>query len=179
MIGRILFDGAAVDLQMMLFSLYLDTATLWLSGESSESLSGVGADKAKAFIHSFAYSLGVGGFRMALSPLRFLHYSSNWGEWNRANQAFIKKYVDLAVARQHISATTYHTQEKDGEAGTAAAKKNPALLDAMAEQSSDTAECSMPGVYCRARDPRVPDQQPFSGFWHDIRRYGSNYARKR
>lgn len=131
MIGRIPRDGAAVDLQMLLFSLYLDTATLWLFGESFESLSGAGADKAEAFIHSFAYSLGVGGFRMALGPLQFLHYSSKWRESNRANQAFIEKYVDLAVARHHNSATT---QEKAGAAG---AKKRPALLDAMAEQSSD------------------------------------------
>lgn len=131
MIERIPRDGTTVDLQTLLFSLYLDTATLWLFGESFESLSGAGAHKAEAFIHSFAYSLGIGGFRMALGPLQFLHRSSKWKESNQANQVFIEKYVDRAVTRKHSTATT---QEKTGTAG---AKKRPVLLDAMAEQSSD------------------------------------------
>lgn len=115
-------------------SLYLDTATLWLFGESFESLSGAGADKAEAFIHSSAYSLGIGGFRMALGPLQLLHSSSKWRQSNYGNQAFIEKYVDRAVTRQH---STADTQEKARAVGAAGAKKRPVLLNTMAEQSSN------------------------------------------
>jgi hypothetical protein len=94
MIDKIPIDGSPVDFQTLLFGLYLDTATLWLFGESFESLSGAGAE-ADAFIHSFGDSLGVGGFRMVLGPLQFFHRSSKWHASNRANQAFIEKYVDV------------------------------------------------------------------------------------
>ena len=129
MIEKIPEGGETVDLQKLLFSLYLDTATLWLFGDSFESLSGAGADKADSFIHSFAYSLGIGGFRMAIGPLIFLHRSSKWHESNRAAQAFIEKYVDHAVERQQSGSST--REQEDGE------NKRPVMLYAMASKTSD------------------------------------------
>ena len=131
MIEKIPKNGETVDLQKLLFSLYLDTATLWLFGESFESLSGAGADKADEFIHSFAYSLGIGGFRMALGPLQFLHHSSKWHDSNRANQAFIQKYVDRAVDRQTSGAAALDKKE------ASTPKTRPVLLDTMASLTSD------------------------------------------
>lgn len=127
MIENIPKQGETVDLQKLLFNLYLDTATLWLFGESFGSLSGTGTEKANEFIHSLAYSLGIGGFRMALGPLQFLHWSPKWHESNRSNQAIVEKYVDRALARVQGGATSR-------EKGT---KKRPVLLEAMAEQSTD------------------------------------------
>ncbi|MCJ1323990.1 hypothetical protein MMC10_000652 [Thelotrema lepadinum] len=124
MLAKIPRNGESVDLQRLAFSLYLDTATLWLFGESFESLSGKG-DKADTFIHTFAYSLGTGGFRMAIGPLQFLHRSRKWAESNRTNQAFIEQYVDRAIERQSKSNT-----EKDS-------KKRPAVLDLMVQQLHD------------------------------------------
>lgn len=116
-------NGETVDLQPLIFSLYLDTSTLFLFGESFESLSkGLNSD-AQEFVDSFAYSLGGGGLRMALGPLRFLHWDKKWQESNKRNHAFIEKYVDAALERK--------------KRGIKSSEKRPVLLNLMAEQMDD------------------------------------------
>ena len=129
MVDKIPKDGETVDLQPLFFSLYLDTATLWLFGDSFESLSGAGdAGKANSFIHSFAYSLGIGGFRMAIGPFIPLHHSSKWHESNRAAQSHIEAYVDRALKRQQSGSSTYEEKNE---------KKRPVLLDDMGSKTSN------------------------------------------
>jgi len=126
MVKQIPRDRSTIDLQQLIFSLYLDTATLFLFGESFESLArGLNGD-AQEFVESFAYSLGGGGLRMALGPLKFLHRDKKWHESNARNHAFIDKYVDSALERK-----------ANGRLGKSNDSKRPVLLDLMAEQMGD------------------------------------------
>jgi cytochrome P450 len=125
MISQIPRDGSTVDLQPLIFSLYLDTSTLFLFGESFESLSRGLSGDTKGFVESFAYSLGGGGLRMALGPLKFLHRDRKWHESNAQNHAFIEKYVDAALERKRLGVKNSENE------------KRPVLLDLMAEHMDD------------------------------------------
>lgn len=149
MMKQIPRDGSTVDLQELLFSLvslqdpcsslatpidslqqYLDTATLFLFGNSFDSLSGTESSNARSFIHSAAYSLGGGGLRMGLGPLMFLHRDPKWNESNKRVHQVIDKYVDEALERQKLGV---EREERLNGGG----RKRLVLLDAMAEQSND------------------------------------------
>ena len=94
-------------------------------GESFESLSQGLSNDAQGFVDSFAYSLGGGGLRMALGPLKFLHRDAKWRASNSQNHAFIEKYVGRAL------------QQKEKSQLASKSSKRPVLLDLMAEEISD------------------------------------------
>lgn len=106
---------------------YLDTVTLWLFGDSFESLSKGSSgltDDEKGFLTSFNRSFEGCGIRGGLGPLGFLYISPEWKAANAQNHQFFQKYVDKALS---------------SEAQTSS-KKRKLLLETMTETTRDPIE---------------------------------------
>ncbi|KAL9061171.1 MAG: hypothetical protein Q9162_000316 [Coniocarpon cinnabarinum] len=116
-------DNSTVDMQPLLSSLYLDTTTLFLFGESFGQLSGVDAygDVSRAFDEAM---FGCGK-RIALGPLGFLARSKKWLNACQKTRLFADKYVEKALSYRD-SVTKPSTK----------AEKN-VLLYSMAKQLDD------------------------------------------
>ena len=110
----------------MLFQ-YLDTATLFLFGESFGSLSSESSKEAQLFLESAEYSIQTGGFRIALGPLRFLHYNRKFQQSNQVVQNTMDSFVDRAFERKRVA------ENKPQAAG----QKSLLMVDAMVLATED------------------------------------------
>lgn len=130
-------DQSTVDLQVLLSDLFLDTSTMFLFGESINSLSGDKSEEAREFLEAFDYAMFGCGVQIALGPLKFLFLAARtkWIKACKTTHRFADKYVDKALeVRRHI----------------VAGKKEPLmgpvdrvprnLLSTMAEQTDDKIE---------------------------------------
>ena len=152
-IDRIPKDGSTVDLQPLLFSLvrvpsllkrgdesahsaqYLDTATLFLFGESIDSLSGDTSTEAQAFLKAFDHSMLGSGIQIALGPFKFLYsyMDSKWLKSCEVTHHFVDRYVNKALElRQTMDKKNLQSEKESGSI------RNPyTLLSGMAEQTAD------------------------------------------
>ncbi|KAI9695601.1 MAG: hypothetical protein M1820_008526 [Bogoriella megaspora] len=128
MIDKIPKDGSTVDIQPLIFSLYLDTSTLFLFGESFESLSGDQTEEALRFIEAAGYSLGGGGLRMALGPLQFLHYDPKWRKSNQLIHELVDRFIKKADNRENGASAKAKRSKGAGR---------HIVLDSVLQQSDD------------------------------------------
>ncbi|KAL8722838.1 MAG: hypothetical protein Q9225_000725 [Loekoesia sp. 1 TL-2023] len=129
---RIPVDGSTTDLQPLFFSLYLDTATLFLFGESFDSLSGSTSEDANQFIEAFDYAMFGSGFRIALGPFKVFWQSSKWRESCLKTHQFAEKYVQKAIKYRRKLDSKTGTQVPNEAVGD---YQN--LLYSMAQQTED------------------------------------------
>ncbi|MCJ1458141.1 hypothetical protein MMC28_008512 [Mycoblastus sanguinarius] len=132
-INRIPKDGSTVDLQPLFFSLFLDSSTLFLFGESIESLSGDTSVDAERFLKAFDYAMFGSGFRIALGPFKFLYRDPKWLESCKITHKFAEKYVDKALEYRQAS----QSRAKDSMPKDHTNRQQHILLFAMAEQTDD------------------------------------------
>ncbi|KAL8965639.1 MAG: hypothetical protein Q9183_003754, partial [Haloplaca sp. 2 TL-2023] len=121
-IDRIPGDGETFDLQPLLFSLYLDTATLFLFGESINSLSNETSQEAQTFLKAFDHAMQGSGIRIALGPVKILYpyFNSGWLKSCKRTHQFADKCVAKALRDRHLSSARPYT-----------------LLSGMASQTDD------------------------------------------
>ncbi|KAL9031244.1 MAG: hypothetical protein Q9196_000712 [Gyalolechia fulgens] len=131
-IDRIPTDGSTFDLQPAFFSLYLDTATLFLFGESFDSLSGSTSEEGNRFMDAFDYAMFGSGFRIALGPFKVLWRSSKWRDSCLTTHRFADRYVEKAIQYRR----KLQSERGAGDANEATAGSQN-LLYSMAEQTGD------------------------------------------
>ncbi|KAL8945634.1 MAG: hypothetical protein Q9222_007855, partial [Ikaeria aurantiellina] len=142
-IERIPGDGSTVDLQPLFFSLvcllayplYLDTATLFLFGESFDSLADSTSDEAEKFQEAFKFAMFGSGFRIALGPFKWLWRNSKWREACSITHRFADRYVQKAIDYRQDLQLGLIPQRGTDEASPKRQQKN--LLYNMAEQTDD------------------------------------------
>ena len=110
---------------------YLDTATLFLFGESIGSLSAATPAHAQGFLEAFAAGFSGSGMRIALGPFKILLSKSKWLEACETTHRFADFYADKALQhRQDFLAG----ENKAVEGGCI---QPQILLYNMAEQTGD------------------------------------------
>ena len=90
-------DGSTVDLKPLLNSLFLDTSTEFLFGESTNTLSPETPFATEQFLEAFHYAQRGMSLRIRLDRFRFLHRDRKWQESIDIAHAFADKYVDKAL----------------------------------------------------------------------------------
>ncbi|KAL8895839.1 MAG: hypothetical protein Q9192_003407, partial [Flavoplaca navasiana] len=122
MMGKIPDDGGTVDLQALLFDLYLDTSTEFLFGESFGALSNFSSEDLRGFMSAFDNAMFGSGFRIALGPFKFLYQTAKWREACKTTHAFADKYVQKALKyRQSVmsdSSFDWKTNQDESKSGT-------------------------------------------------------------
>ena len=88
-------DGSTVDLQPLFFQLTIDTATEFLFGASTNSLT----TNNPAFSTAFDNLMNQIGFESRLGPIARWMRPKNWGEQRKTVHDFADKYVRQALQR--------------------------------------------------------------------------------
>ena len=149
-------DGSTVDLQPLLYSLvspilhskfkvfkltsrqYLDTATLFLFGESANSLSKNTTSETQTFLQAFDHAMLGSEIRIHFGPFKFLYpyIDTKWLKSCAVTHRFVDRFVEMALdyRRRQATKTPSLTPREDDS------KSKPILLHAIAEQTEDTVE---------------------------------------
>ncbi|KAH8674492.1 cytochrome P450 [Tricladium varicosporioides] len=130
MLKQIPRDGTTVDLQDLFSKLYLDTATLFLFGESLGILEGKMPPHAVGFLDAFEKSFAGAGIRMVLGPLGVLLPKGKWLEACAKCHRFADYYVDKALEYREALRSNGDTDQDD-------ASRQRVLLYNMAELTGD------------------------------------------
>ena len=94
-------DGSTIDLQEILKQLYLDTATEFIFGEASNTLTTDADAKPDPFIDVFDRAMMRLGARIRLGRLRFLAGESSqfWRDVSEVH-SYVDKYIEQALERK-------------------------------------------------------------------------------
>ena len=138
-------DGSTIDLQEIFKQLYLDTATEFIFGEASNTLTPDADAKPNPFIDVFDRAMIRLGARIRLGRLRFL--AGDWPQfWRDVSEvhAYVDKYIEQALKRK--SAQSANDQESPN--------KTYVLAQEMADEVPDYAELrhQLLNVFFPARD---------------------------
>ncbi|MCJ1310667.1 hypothetical protein MMC25_004333 [Agyrium rufum] len=131
-------DGSTVDLQPLLFTLFLDTATHFLFGEAIGVLSGeepknIPVD-AQTFLKEFQNGFEGMGMRIISGRLSFLIPSKRW----LASCAIVHKYIDFLTQRatETCKTTTGALKRHNSTNNT----QSHSLLDSLLDLTDDSIE---------------------------------------
>ncbi|KAI9658188.1 MAG: hypothetical protein M1831_004035 [Alyxoria varia] len=132
-------DGSPFDLQPLLFKLYLDTATVFLFGDSFSALKGETSAEAQQFLDAFDYAMFGSGMQIALGPLKKLYRDPKWLESCHISQKFAQRYVDKAISYRQ-SLLGRGQSEPPGDRNQEASQQRHTLLRGMAELTDNRVE---------------------------------------
>jgi len=137
-------DGQAVDLQPLFFKLSMDTSTVFLLGESTNSLISnqqIGSES-EQFSRAFDYCSTEIMTRVRMGKFMFLHRNQKFSEACKICHRFADKYVKKALER--------YQKVRSENTGLVA----PTLLDELMTQTQDPLElrCQLLHLLLAGRD---------------------------
>jgi len=125
-------NRAVVDLQPLFSRLFLDTATEFLFGRSTDTLLPLPDEEGELFIQSFDYVMEGLGNRVRLGPLKFLYRDPLWFESIRIVHNFVEKQIDRAIEGEK-----QRQQKGPGEPIESELNHRYVLLDEMVKHTQD------------------------------------------
>lgn len=146
LISLILRDTEAVDLKPLFFLLSLDTSTVFLLGESTNSLlsSKESLTEGEEFANAFKFCTKEIMTRVRMGKFMFLHRNKEFTEACKTCHKFADKYVQKALDQRR--------QEKSG--ASSGRHKNATLLDELMKETEDPLElrCQLLHLLLAGRD---------------------------
>lgn len=147
LISRIGVGEKSLDLQPLFFRLSMDTSTVFLLGESTNSLLSdqVSGSESEKFAKAFDYCSTEIMTRVRMGKFMFLHRNARFEQACKTCHRFADKYVRKALER--------HREEKENNKSSDEAKKLT-LLDELMKKTEDPLElrCQLMHLLLAGRD---------------------------